>query len=153
MTGLDNLLSPARVMCRVEASSKKRIFELAAQHIAQAEPNLDESDVYTQLLARERLGSTGLGSGVAVPHCRVEGCPEPIGCLVTLAAPVDFDSPDGRPVDLLFVLLVPPEGTQVHLDLLADIARRFSSDNYCQQLRDAGSEQNLLASAKTAQAA
>lgn len=147
MTGLDTLLSPARVMCRVDASSKKRIFELAAQQIAAAETDLVEDEVYVQLLAREKLGSTGLGSGVAVPHCRVEGCSHPIGCLITLSDAVAFDSPDGRPVDLLFVLLVPPEATQEHLELLAEIARRFSSGDYCAQLREAASSQTLLQAA------
>ena len=144
MTGLDTLLSPARVVCRAEASSKKRIFELAAQSVGSAEEGLTEDDVYTQLLAREKLGSTGLGQGVAVPHCRVDGCNEAIGCLMTLAESVDFDSPDGRPVDLLFVLLVPPEATQEHLDLLAHIARRFSNPAYCDSLRSAGNEAQLL---------
>ncbi len=153
MTGLDSLLSPARVMCRVDAASKKRIFELAAQQIALAEPGLEEDEVYTQLLAREKLGSTGLGQGVAVPHCRVAGCGQPLGCLITLASAIDYDSPDKRQVDLLFVLLVPPEATQDHLDLLAEIARRFSSEHYCRALRDAGTDSSLLNTAMTAQAA
>lgn len=153
MTGLDSLLSPARVLCRAEAASKKRIFELAAQCIAAAEIELEEHDVYAQLLAREKIGSTGLGEGVAVPHCRVSGVAKPIGCLITLSSAVDFDSPDGRPVDLLFVLLVPPEATQEHLELLAEIARRFSRSEYCQSLRAADTGASLLASAVTAKAA
>lgn len=153
MTGLDELLSPARVMCRAEAASKKRIFELAAQCIASAEASLEENDVYAQLLAREKLGSTGLGEGVAVPHCRVSGVAQPLGCLITLSRAVDFDSPDGRPVDLLFVLLVPPEATQEHLELLAEIARRFSRPEYCQTLRAAEDDNTLLKSAVLERAA
>lgn len=153
MTGLDSLLNPARVMCRVEAASKKRIFELAAQKIAEAEPALVEDEVYTQLLAREKLGTTGLGQGVAVPHCRVDGCEQPLGCLITLASAVDFQSSDKRPVDLLFVLLVPTEATQEHLDLLAEIARRFSSGSYCRALRNAESDDKLLMTAVTEKAA
>jgi len=147
MSGLDSLLSPARVMCRVDATSKKRIFELAAQNIADANESLTEHLVYSQLLAREKLGSTGLGQGVAIPHCRVEGCAAPLGCLITLATPVHFDSPDGQPVDLLFVLLVPPEATQAHLDLLAELAGRFSQPGYCSALRQAHSDINLLSCA------
>lgn len=153
MTGLDTLLSPARVMCRAEAASKKRIFELASQRIADTEANLQQQDVYTQLLAREKIGSTGLGSGVAVPHCRVEGLAAPIGCLITLAEGVHFDSPDNNPVDLLFVLLVPPESTQEHLNLLAEIARRFSNPEYCRSLRRAVSDTMLLDTAVNSMAA
>ncbi len=147
MTGLDSLLSPARVMCRVDATSKKRIFELAAQNIAHGDALLTEQQVYSQLLAREKLGSTGLGQGVAIPHCRVDGCDAPMGCLITLETPVDFDAPDGQPVDLLFVLLVPPEATQAHLDLLAELAGRFSGPDYCLGLRQAHSAGALLSCA------
>lgn len=153
MTGVDNLLTPARVMCRVEAASKKRIFELAARQIAESDTSLADTDVYARLLAREKLGSTGLGTGVAVPHCRVEGCEKPMGCLITLAEPIEFDAPDDKPVDLLFVLLVPAEAAQEHLDILAELARRFSNSVYCEQLRAANSVHELLASAITHRAA
>lgn len=143
MNALDNLLTPKRVMCQVEAASRKRVFELVAQQIAD-DAKLTEDSVYTQLLAREKLGSTALGGGVAIPHCRVAGCKQPLGCLVTLASGVDFDAPDSREVDLLFVLLVPEEATQTHLDLLAEIARRFSSAQYCAGLRGAESASQLL---------
>ena len=146
MNALDSLLNPKRVMCQVEAASRKRIFELVAQQVAE-DANLTEDLIYAQLFAREKLGSTALGAGVAVPHCRVAGCEQPLGCLVTLAHGVDFDAPDGREVDLLFVLLVPEEATQTHLDLLAEIARRFSNDQYCAQLRRAESTGQLLAAA------
>ncbi len=153
MSKVDNLLTPARVMCRVDAASKKRVFELAARQIAASDANLIDTEVYAQLLAREKLGSTALGTGVAVPHCRVEGCEKPIGCLVTLSEAIVFDAPDDQPVDLLFVLLVPAEAAQEHLDILAELATRFSDQAYCAQLRAARSEQELLASAMTAKAA
>ena len=153
MTGVDSLLTPARVMCRVEAASKKRIFELAARQIAETDTNLTDTDVYARLLTREKLGSTGLGTGVAIPHCRVEGCERPMGCLITLAEPIAFDAPDEQPVDLLFVLLVPAEATQEHLDILAELARRFSDPHYCALLRAANSAQELLARATTPRAA
>ena len=153
MNVVDNLLTLARVMCRVDVASKKRIFELAAQQIAESDVNLIDTDVYGQLLAREKLGSTGLGTGVAVPHCRVEGCTEPMGCLVTLSEAIAFDAPDDQPVDLLFVLLVPAEARQEHLDILAELAKRFSDPSYCAHLRAARSEQELLASALITKAA
>ncbi len=152
MNALDKLLDHKRVMCKVEAASRKRIFELVAQQIAD-DANLTEDAVYTQLFAREKLGSTALGCGVAVPHCRVAGCEQPLGCLVTLASSVDFDAPDGLEIDLLFVLLVPEEATQIHLDLLAEIARRFSNEHYCSQLRSANSASQLLLAANQSVAA
>lgn len=145
MAKLDSLLSPTRIMCRIDAASKKRIFELAAQHIANADDSLAEDAIYAQLLAREKLGSTGLGEGVAIPHCRVTGCEQPLGCIITLATPVNFESPDNKPVDLLFVLLVPTESTQNHLDILAEIASRFSRAGYCDSLRQAQTDTELLA--------
>lgn len=134
-------------MCQIEAGSRKRIFELTANEVASRMPTLSADKVYTQLLAREKLGSTGLGQGVAVPHCRVTGCDEPVGCIVSLAEPIDFGAPDGRPVDLLFVLIVPEEATQEHLDLLAEIAGRFSSEPYCRQLRTSPTTTELLQAA------
>ncbi|EED35963.1 phosphotransferase system, nitrogen regulatory IIA protein [Luminiphilus syltensis NOR5-1B] len=140
-------------MWRVEVSSKKRIFELAAEQIAEVEPDLSDDDIYTQLLAREKLGTTGLGQGVAIPHCRVEGCAQPLGCLITLDQAIPFDAPDNVPVDLLFVLLVPLEATQEHLDILAELAGRFSDPAYCSALRNAHSSADLLDSAVHSEAA
>lgn len=129
------------------------MLELIAQHIAEAEASLEVEQVYASLLERERLGSTALGTGVAVPHCRVPGLDKPLGCLITLASPIDYDAPDGEPVDLLFVLLVPPDAAQEHLDLLAEVAGRFSNAGYCRGLRQAASAASLLESAVAAKAA
>ena len=150
---LDNLLTPDRVLCRLDAVSKKRVLELAANHVAQTELTLKEDQVYSGLLERERLGSTALGSGVAVPHCRVSGLRQPLGCLITLEEAIDYDAPDEVPVDLFFVLLVPPDAAQEHLDLLAEVAGRFSDVTYCQGLRDAASGDSLLRSAVESEAA
>ena len=90
--------------------SKKRLFETIARIISDDQPSLVYEEVFDQLIAREKLGSTGLGQGIAIPHCRVEHCPQPLGTLVTLEQPIDFDAPDDQPVDLLFALLVPERG-------------------------------------------
>ena len=153
MSSLDSLLNRQRVVCQLHAVSKKRVLELIAQHIAEAEGSLEVGQVYTGLLERERLGSKALGTGVAVPHCRVPGLDKPLGCLITLASPIDYDAPDGEPVDLLFVLLVPPDAAQEHLDLLAEVAGRFSDAGYCKGLRQAASVTSLLESAVAAKAA
>lgn len=144
---LEDLLSPTRVACSVQAASKKRIFEIIAEQVASSTRGIAEDDIYSHLLAREKLGSTGLGTGVAVPHCRAPGCQRPVGALLKLQEPVDYDSPDGQAVDLIFALVVPEEATQTHLDLLAELARRFSDSGYCMGLRGANTELELLAAA------
>ena len=106
--------------------SKKRVFELAAEAMGAA-LNLSSENIYRALLAREKLGSTAIGEGIAIPHCRINDCAVPAGCLVTLQEPIDFGSADGQDVDIIFVLLVPEEATEAHLKLLAALARSFSN--------------------------
>jgi PTS system nitrogen regulatory IIA component len=105
--------------------SKKRVFERAAEAMG-GSLNLSSETIYRALLAREKLGSTAIGEGIAIPHCRINDCAVPAGCLVTLQEPIDFGSADGQDVDIIFVLLVPEEATEVHLKLLAALARSFS---------------------------
>ena len=106
--------------------SKKRVFERAAEAMGAA-LNLSSETIYRALLAREKLGSTAIGEGIAIPHCRINECSEAAGCLVTLQEPIDYGSADGNGVDVIFVLLVPEEATEAHLKLLATLARSFSS--------------------------
>jgi PTS system nitrogen regulatory IIA component len=106
--------------------SKKRVFERAAEAMG-GSLNLSSETIYRALLAREKLGSTAIGEGIAIPHCRINDCAVPAGCLVTLQEPIDFGSADGQDVDIIFVLLVPEEATEVHLKLLAALARSFSN--------------------------
>jgi len=106
--------------------SKKRVFERAAEAMGAA-LGLSSEAVYRALLAREKLGSTAIGEGIAIPHCRINECSEAAGCLVTLQEPIDYGSADGNGVDVIFVLLVPEEATEAHLKLLAALARSFSS--------------------------
>ena len=106
--------------------SKKRVFERAAEAMGAA-LNLSSETIYRALLAREKLGSTAIGEGIAIPHCRINECSEAAGCLVTLREPIDYGSADGQDVDIIFVLLVPEEATEAHLKLLAALARSFSN--------------------------
>ncbi len=106
--------------------SKKRVFERAAEAMGGA-LNLSSETIYRALLAREKLGSTAIGEGIAIPHCRINDCAVAAGCLVTLQEPIDFGSADGQDVDIIFVLLVPEEATEAHLKLLAALARSFSN--------------------------
>lgn len=106
--------------------SKKRVFERAAEAMGAA-LNLSSETIYRALLAREKLGSTAIGEGIAIPHCRINECSEAAGCLVTLQESIDYGSADGQDVDIIFVLLVPEEATEAHLKLLAALARSFSN--------------------------
>ena len=144
---LEHLLTPERTACQVPGLSKKRLFETIARLISEDQLSLTYEEVFAQLIAREKLGSTGLGQGIAIPHSRIGNCTQPIGTLVTLSEPIDFDAPDGEPVDLVFALLVPEEATQQHLDTLAQIARQFSQPDFCQRLRSAVSSDDLFSAA------
>jgi PTS system nitrogen regulatory IIA component len=143
MQSLSQILTPGRTVCRAPGVSKKRLLETIARIISEDQLSLPYDEVLDHLIAREKLGSTGLGQGIAIPHCRAGNCTHPLGTLLTLEDPIDFDAPDDRPVDLLFVLLVPEEAHQQHLDILAGIARLFSQTEFCQQLRAAPDDQAL----------
>ncbi len=120
-----NLLPLVNVSVDVEVSSKKRLFE----HLALMFENnhaIARSVVFESLFARERLGSTGLGQGVAIPHGRIKGLKEALGAFVRLSVPVPFDAPDGKPVTLVFALLVPEQATEKHLQILSELAQMFS---------------------------
>ena len=123
-----------QVLSEESLLSKKRVFERAAEAMGAA-LNLSSENIYRALLAREKLGSTAIGEGIAIPHCRINECAEAAGCLLTLQEPIDFGSTDGRDVDVIFVLLVPEEATQAHLNLLAALARSFSNADLCSRVR------------------
>ncbi len=147
MSQLSKLLPPANVVLGLEAGSKKRAFEQAGL-LFENNCGIARSVVFDALLARERLGSTGLGQGIAIPHGRIKGLKEAIGAFLRLAAPVPFDSPDGRPVYLLFVLLVPEAATEQHLQILSELAQMFSDRAFRESLQtsdDAAATQHLFA--------
>src|SRR5512140_2385510 len=106
MNLIATLLPPANILLSLEASSKKRVFEQAGL-LFENQQGIARSAVYDALFAREKLGSTGLGQGIAIPHGRIKGLTEAVGGFLRLATPVQFDAPDGKPVTLVFVLLVP----------------------------------------------
>jgi len=143
----DRLLSPECTVTNLVAASKKRALQLVADRLAARYPEFDADAVFDALMARERLGSTAVGEGVAIPHCRLAECETPVAALVHLEAPVDFDAPDGREVDLLFVLVVPEEAHSTHLELLAAAARALSDPAYRAALRTAGDDVDLFRTA------
>jgi PTS system nitrogen regulatory IIA component len=125
MSLVAKLLAPDHVLVDLPASSKKRLFEQAGL-LFENHDGLARSIVYDSLFARERLGSTGLGQGVAIPHGRIKGLKEALGALIRLAQPIPFDAPDAAPVTLVFVLLVPEKATEKHLQILSELAQMFS---------------------------
>lgn len=133
MNPLTNLLSADQVLLDLEASSKKRVFEQAGM-LFENRLGLARSIIFDSLFAREKLGSTGLGQGVAIPHGRIKGLKQAVGAFLRLSTPVPFDSPDGRPVDLLFVLLVPEQATEQHLQILSELAQNFSDRAFREKL-------------------
>lgn len=139
-----DLLSPERVVLLPSASSKKRVLEALSAQLASAIPNLSEIDIFNSLIARERLGSTGLGNGVAIPHARMAGVEEAIGAVLKLEQGVDYDALDQQPVDLLFALLVPENSTEKHLELLSQLAELFSDAKSLAKLRTAQNADSLL---------
>jgi len=125
MNRISQLLPLANIAVGQEASSKKRVFEQAGL-LFENNQGIARVKVFDSLFARERLGSTGLGEGIAIPHGRIKGLKEAVAALVRLSEPVAFDAPDGKPVGLLLFLLVPEQATQQHLEILSEVAEMLS---------------------------
>lgn len=143
MLGPD-LINEARIGCGLEIASKKRLLETLAELLASDHPRLQPEIVFEHLLERERLGSTGLGHGIALPHARMKDVGEVVGAFVQTVKGVDYDAADGEPVDLAFALLVPEAANEEHLRLLAHLASLFSDPNMRVLLRESGSRAEIL---------
>jgi PTS system nitrogen regulatory IIA component len=139
------LIVAERIGNSLDISSKKRLLEVLGELLASAVPNLGPEAVFERLLERERLGSTGLGHGVALPHARMEQITEAVGAFAQLRRGVDFAAIDEGPVDLVFALLVPEEANEMHLQLLSRLAAMFSDPQLRQDLREADSKDRILA--------
>ncbi|EHQ51368.1 PTS IIA-like nitrogen-regulatory protein PtsN [Ectothiorhodospira sp. PHS-1] len=141
---IGDLLASERVCCLPDVSSKKRALEMLGDMLSSHLPRLTQGEIFDSLLARERLGSTGLGHGVAIPHGRLAGADEACAALLKLGKGVDYDAPDSEPVDILFALVVPTECTDEHLQILALLARMFSDPETLARLRSAKGPEDLL---------
>jgi len=162
MIELSELLDPSRMRCQCDIRSKKRAIQTLAELLAtsvgeiltnnkapgdkvseDASEDIAQSDmdIFDALITRERLGSTALGHGVALPHSRLADIAEPIAAMITLSDGVDFEAPDGQPVDLLIGLLVPEQCNDEHLKILAGLAQRFSDNYFRDELRTFGTDQ------------
>ena len=140
---MEDILTPSRSLCAIEGHSRKRLFYNVSKLIAEEIPGVDADAVFHALMAREQLGSTGLGQGIAIPHCRVEGVSDVIGALVTLRQPIDFDAMDDRPVDLLFFLVAPSARDDDHVRTLAAVAALFDDEDFCSTLRSTSDVDDL----------
>ena len=137
MISLSDILPVSHIILDAETSSKKRLFECVAQLFAE-QSGLPQSEIFDCLVARERLGSTALGQGVAMPHGRHASVSAATGAFIRLKEPIEFDAPDNKPVSLVFVLLVPEAATSEHLELLAHLAGRFSEKSVRDALQSCG---------------
>jgi PTS system nitrogen regulatory IIA component len=146
-----NLISPllpvSNITLDLDVSSKKRVFEQVGL-LFENNHSIARSVVFDSLFAREKLGSTGLGQGIAIPHGRIKGLKEAIGAIVRMKQPIPFDAPDGQNVNLIFVLLVPDRATDLHLQILSELAQMFSDKPFRERLlsaQDAAQLHQLIA--------
>jgi PTS system nitrogen regulatory IIA component len=142
MNLIAKLLPPSNILLDLDVTSKKRMFEQAGL-LFENNQGVARSLVFDSLFARERLGSTGLGQGVAIPHGRIKGLKEAVGAFVRLAHPVPFDAPDSKPVSLAFLLLVPEQATEQHLRILSELAQMLS-DRELREMLSSGTDAGTL---------
>jgi len=141
---ISELLGPENIHLDVQTTSKKRLLEIISEQLARNSSDDSAREIFESMCARERLGSTGLGKGVAIPHGRVSGNRSIQASFIRLKYPLPFDSTDGEPVDLLFAMTVPEDSTEDHLKLLAHIAELFSNPELLKGLREASDSSTLL---------
>ena len=144
MNHIAPLLSPDTTLLDVSFSSKKKLFENAADLFAGIH-GLKSGEVFTSLFERERLGSTALGYGIAIPHGRIKGLAEASGAFYRLKTPLEFDAPDNQPVSLCFILLVPKDANETHLQILGELAQLFGDEAMRARLMQAADVTELLA--------
>jgi len=144
---IDEILAPDRTFGALSVSSKKKAIEFVSEKISESLPQLELGAIYRGLIEREKLGTTAIGEGVAIPHCRLSKCEKIIGGLFVFRDPIDFSAHDERPVNILFTLLVPEAETNEHLKTLSMLAQGFSDDHIRQQLLDADNNEQLYQAA------
>lgn len=133
MNLISKILAPDNILLDAESTSKKRVFERVGL-LFENQMQIARSQVFDSLFSREKLGSTGLGQGVAIPHGRIPKLREATAAFVRTTHPIPFDAPDGQPVSLIFVLLVPELATDLHLQLLGELAQMFSDADFREKL-------------------
>lgn len=132
---LDTYINLDDVRCKADVSNKKNALVLLSSVLATGLEDICQDSILGKLKERERLGSTGLGAGIAIPHCRVKGLEQARLAFITLDSAIDFDAVDDKPVDMLFCLLVPEDCNETHLQILAYLANMLSDKAVCHELR------------------
>lgn len=140
---LEQLIRPDSVLCNASARSKKHCLEILSELLARAGPAIGSEEIFSKLIERERLGCTSLDKGTALPHCRVAGVEHSSGALLKLVEPVEFDSPDGEAVDLVFGLMVPGELDESHHSDIALITGLMRDESLRSRLREANTSKGL----------
>lgn len=138
-----DILCPDCTHSAVQVTSKDEVLQRISQFLAAKLPQVSETEVYDSLLKREKLGSTGVGMGIAIPHGRIPSAQHPVATLFVLETPIEFDAIDNQPVDIIFALVVPEDQPEAHLQTLAEVAQRFNNREYCRLLRQAQSDEDL----------
>ncbi len=140
---VSEFIQTSRILCNVEANSKKRAFEILSQLISKSCEGVNANDVFDSLIARERLGGTGIGYGVAIPHGRLKNINTTQGAFIKLKSGIDFDALDKKPVDLMFALLVPENAEEEHLETLALLAKMLNDEKVRENLRNANTAEEV----------
>jgi PTS system nitrogen regulatory IIA component len=140
---LEEIIKPDSVLCNAQARSKKHCLEILSELLVRSVPHIASEDIFERLIERERLGCTSLEQGVAFPHCRVEGLEFNIAALIKLSEPVDFDSTDGEPVDIVFGLMVPEEINASHQANISSIAGLLGDYELREKIRNATTSKEL----------
>ena len=141
---INQLIDQDHVLCCPEVASKKRLLEVVSELLAVDLPQISAHEIFDSLINREKLGSTGLGKGVAIPHGRIASLENPVCAFIRLDEAVEFDATDGKPVDLAFALLVPEDSTEEHLQVLSTIAELFSDQEFCTGVRNCKDKDCLM---------
>jgi PTS system nitrogen regulatory IIA component len=141
---IQHLLNLDRTLCAVSCQSKKRILETISKVAAEALDDISHNEVLASLVHREKMGSTGIGHGIAIPHGRLPNIDDVIAVMVTTSPGVDFDAIDNEPVDIFFALLVPEAQIEGHLQTLAEIAAKLNDPTVVKKLRGAQIPQEML---------
>ena len=143
---IESILTPERTFANLESTSKKRLLEKASGVLAGAEPGISEQHLYSKLIAREKIGPTAIGNGIAIPHCRVE-CSKTFAALFKLSRGIDFGAIDEVPVRIVFVLIAPQNEANIHLEILAMLASRFASPVFFEAVLGAENDKDLYETA------
>lgn len=131
---LKSILEPGQVIYSTELNSKKQVLQQISNMFSEQAPWLKNKDIFNSLLERERIGSTAVGHGIAIPHCHLEDINKPVGCLIALKNSIDFNSVDNKPVNIIFALMMPEKNHKLHLQLLGRIAEVLDQQDIRQEI-------------------